>query len=68
VGRDFISEEIAWASGEPKTSGGDCVTVRFGKNLTDSDFATADCSEQKNFVCEVINYENILIMCLKRLR
>ncbi|XP_065346287.1 uncharacterized protein LOC135943583 [Cloeon dipterum] len=50
LGRDFIDPEIRWKQGHPK-AGLDCVYVeaRNGSVV----LATANCDEQKQFVCEV---------------
>jgi hypothetical protein len=49
--------EINWKSGEPNSASGDCVFVKFSNASADaSTYAVADCSEVKNFICEVIYY------------
>jgi hypothetical protein len=54
LNRDFTTPEINWAAGEPKSATGDCVTVRYSNvSSKESVFATAPCSEERNFICEV---------------
>jgi hypothetical protein len=45
--------QVNWAAGQPRATGG-CMFVNFSKtSVNDSTFSLADCTEKRNFVCEV---------------
>jgi len=48
IGRKFVNKEMKWKSGHPIAEL-DCVYLESGTQL----LASANCSEQKNFLCEV---------------
>jgi hypothetical protein len=46
----LVDEDTNWKGGKAALADGDCVQMRIS-NMTS--FALADCSQVKNFVCEV---------------
>jgi len=50
IDKNFVSKEVKWKTGHPKLEL-DCVYLENATHF----LATADCSEEKNFLCEVRN-------------
>jgi Lectin C-type domain len=51
--KSFAEKEVFWAAGQPDSSAGDCVHIIMDKKANHSLLFTADCNNQKHFVCEV---------------
>jgi hypothetical protein len=52
----FHHEQVNWKSGQPESEStdGDCVFVNYSsKSVNESTFALSNCTEKKNFGCEV---------------
>jgi hypothetical protein len=48
--KDFIPAEINWKQGHPK---GGCTSIEMQFTTNATVLATADCAEEKQFLCEV---------------
>jgi hypothetical protein len=48
--KDFIPAEINWKQGHPK---GGCTSIEMQYTANATVLATADCTEEKQFLCEV---------------
>jgi len=48
--KDFIPAEINWKQGHPK---GGCTAIEMQNTTNATVLATADCTEEKQFLCEV---------------
>jgi Lectin C-type domain len=53
VNRAFIKKEVRWGEKEPNLKRGNCVMARLHVNESQNTFSTANCKDEKQFVCEV---------------
>jgi hypothetical protein len=55
--KDLIPAEINWKKGHPK---GGCTSIEMQYTTNATVMATADCSEEKQFLCEVFVKKQLL--------
>jgi hypothetical protein len=58
------TKELRWSSGHPNFSEANCVSITLQANITglNSTLETSQCSEKKQFICEVLSCYNCCLL------
>jgi hypothetical protein len=56
----FKQNDVNWAKDQPKNSDGDCVFITGTLNVNTSTYAKEKCTNQLQFICEVMRIKQIL--------